>query len=62
MKRFNPRIVIGTLLIVAGGLGFLQAFGILRDASDVFWGIVSPSFDWRQYCDICSFYCITGLQ
>jgi len=40
MKRFDPRIVIGTLLILAGGLGFLQAFGILRDASDVFWGIV----------------------
>lgn len=40
MKRFDPRIVIGTILIVAGGLGFLQAFGILRDASDVFWGLV----------------------
>ena len=40
MKRFDPRIVIGTLLILAGGLGFLQAFGILRDASDVFWGLV----------------------
>ena len=40
MKRFDPRIIIGTLLILAGGLGFLQAFGILRDASDVFWGMV----------------------
>lgn len=40
MKRFDPRIIIGTLLILAGGLGFLQAFGILRDASDAFWGIV----------------------
>lgn len=40
MKRIDPRIVIGTLLILAGLLGFLQAFGILRDASDVFWGIV----------------------
>ncbi|MBN1451887.1 MAG: hypothetical protein JW963_12795 [Anaerolineales bacterium] len=40
MKRFDPRIVIGTLLILAGGLGFLQAFGFLRDASDVFWGLV----------------------
>jgi len=40
MKRFDPRIIIGTLLILAGGLGFLQAFGFLRDASDVFWGIV----------------------
>jgi len=40
MKRFDPRIIIGTLLILAGGLGFLQAFGFLRNASDVFWGIV----------------------
>jgi len=40
MKRIDPRIVIGTLLILAGGLGFLEAFGILRDASDVFWGII----------------------
>jgi len=40
MKRFDPRIIIGTLLILAGALGFLQAFGFLRDASDVFWGLV----------------------
>jgi len=40
MKRFDPRIVIGTLLIIAGGLGFLQAFGFLQNASDVFWGLV----------------------
>lgn len=39
MKRIDPRIVIGTLLILAGALGFLQAFGYLRDASDVFWGL-----------------------
>lgn len=40
MKRFDPRIIIGTVLILAGGLGFLQAFGFLRNASDVFWGLV----------------------
>ena len=40
MKRFDPRNIIGTLLILGGGLGFLQAFGFLRDASDVFWGLV----------------------
>jgi hypothetical protein len=40
MKRFDPRIVIGTLLILAGLLGFLEAFGFLRNASDVFWGLV----------------------
>ncbi len=40
MKRFDLRIVIGTLLILAGGLGFLQAFGFLQDVSDLFWGLV----------------------
>jgi len=40
MKRYDPRIIIGTLLILAGGLGFLQAFGFLRNASDIFWGLV----------------------
>lgn len=40
MRRFDPRIIIGTLLVLAGGLGFLQAFGYLQDASDLFWGIV----------------------
>jgi hypothetical protein len=40
MKRLDARIVIGILLILAGGLGFLQAFGFLQSASDVFWGIV----------------------
>lgn len=40
MKRFDPRIVIGTLLILAGALGFLQAFGYLEDASDLFWGLI----------------------
>lgn len=40
MKRFDPRIVIGIFLILAGALGFLQAFGYLSDASDVFWGLV----------------------
>jgi hypothetical protein len=40
MKRLDPRIIIGTVLILAGGLGFMQAFGFLRNASDVFWGLV----------------------
>ena len=40
MKRYDARIIIGTLLILAGGLGFLQAFGFLRNASDIFWGLV----------------------
>jgi hypothetical protein len=40
MRRFDPRVIVGALLILAGALGFLQAFGFLREASDIFWGIV----------------------
>ncbi len=38
MKRFDPRIVFGTLLLIGGGLALLQTMGYLNNASDVFWG------------------------
>jgi len=38
MKRFDPRIVIGLLLLVGGGLALAQAMGILENASGLFWG------------------------
>jgi hypothetical protein len=38
MKRFDPRIVFGFLLIVGGGLALAQTMGLLRNASDIFWG------------------------
>ena len=38
MKRFDPRIVFGFLLLVGGGLALAQAMGYLNDASDIFWG------------------------
>jgi hypothetical protein len=40
VKRINPYIILGSLCILAGALGFLQAFGLLESASDVFWGVV----------------------
>ncbi len=40
LKRIDFRLVLGALLILAGGLGFLQAFGFLQNASDVFWGLI----------------------
>jgi hypothetical protein len=40
LKRIDFRLVLGALLILAGGLGFLQAFGLLQNASDVFWGLI----------------------
>lgn len=38
MKRFDPRIVIGLLLIAGGGLALAQTMGYLENASNYFWG------------------------
>ena len=38
MRRFDPRIVFGFLLIVGGGLALAQTMGLLSNASDIFWG------------------------
>jgi hypothetical protein len=38
MKRFDPRIIFGILLIAGGGLALAQTMGLLRNASDIFWG------------------------
>ncbi|MBI3162487.1 MAG: hypothetical protein HYZ23_08250 [Chloroflexi bacterium] len=38
MKRFDPRIVFGFLLLVGGGLALAQAMGYLENVSGVFWG------------------------
>ena len=40
MRRIDTRLVIGGLLILGGLLSLLDNFGIIRDAGDVFWGIV----------------------
>ncbi len=38
MKRIDPSIVGGLLLILTGGLFLLQKMGILDNVGDVFWG------------------------
>lgn len=38
MKRFDPAIVFGLLLVVGGGLALAQALGYLENASALFWG------------------------
>jgi hypothetical protein len=38
MRRFDPRIVFGILLIAGGGLALAQTMGLLENASDIFWG------------------------
>jgi hypothetical protein len=38
MKRIDPRIIIGALLIVGGVLMLLQTMGLLENVSDLFFG------------------------
>jgi hypothetical protein len=38
IKRFDPRIVVGVLLILGGGLALAQTMGYLENASKYFWG------------------------
>ncbi len=38
MKRFDPRIVFGFLLLVGGVLALAQTMGYLENTSDIFWG------------------------
>lgn len=38
MKRFDPRIAFGVVLLLAGALLLLQTLGVLRDADNWFWG------------------------
>ncbi|GAB4539500.1 MAG: hypothetical protein Fur002_04780 [Anaerolineales bacterium] len=38
LKRFDPRIIIGLLLILGGGLALAQQLGYLKNATQFFWG------------------------
>ncbi len=38
MKRFDPRIIFGFLLLTGGVLALMQTMGYLDNAPDIFWG------------------------
>ena len=40
MKRIDPRLLVGLLLIVGGILSLLDVQGIISDAGGIFWGLV----------------------
>jgi hypothetical protein len=40
MKRIDFRIALGTLLILLGGLLFVERLGFLKGAASLFWGVV----------------------
>jgi hypothetical protein len=40
MRRINPRLLIGILLVVGGFLSLLDALGVISNAGGIFWGLV----------------------
>src|SRR5688572_29349835 len=40
LKKFDPRIIIGVVLLMGGALLLLETLGMLQGASDWFWGVL----------------------
>lgn len=40
MRRYDPRLIIGVLLVLGGLLSLLDAMGVVSDGGDIFWGLV----------------------
>lgn len=40
MRRYDPRLIIGVLLVLGGLLSLLDAMDIISNASGIFWGMV----------------------
>ncbi|HET9590527.1 MAG TPA: hypothetical protein VFO91_17200 [Anaerolineales bacterium] len=40
MRRFDPRLLLGVLLVLGGLLSLLDAMGIISNAGGIFWGLI----------------------
>lgn len=40
MRRYDPRLILGVLLVLGGILSLLNVIGVVSNASDIFWGLV----------------------
>src|SRR5512134_342459 len=40
MRRYDPRLIIGVLLVFGGLLSLLDAMGIISSGGDIFWGLL----------------------
>ncbi len=40
MRRYDPRLILGILLVLGGLLSLLEVMGIISNASGIFWGLV----------------------
>ena len=41
MRRLDPRLLLGVLLVLGGVLSLLGAMGIISNAGGIFWGLIS---------------------
>jgi len=40
MRRFDPRLIFGTLLVLGGVLALLDTMGIVSNGGGIFWGLI----------------------
>jgi hypothetical protein len=40
MRRFDPRLILGGLLVLGGLLSLLDALGVITNGGDIFWGLL----------------------
>jgi len=40
MRRYDPRLIIGVLLVLGGVLSLLNAMGVISNAGGIFWGLI----------------------
>ncbi len=40
MRRYDPRLILGVLLVLGGLLSLLDVMGIISNASGIFWGLI----------------------
>ena len=43
MRRYDPRLIIGVLLVLGGLLSLLDAMNVISDGGDIFWGLVATA-------------------
>jgi hypothetical protein len=43
MRRFDPRLILGGLLVLGGLLSLLDATGVITNGGGIFWGLISAA-------------------
>ena len=40
MRRYDPRLIFGGLLVLGGLLSLLDAMGVITNGGGIFWGLI----------------------